>query len=81
MKVCLKEHDTDYPKTHDLVVLLKLFPQKKITEDDKAFAYILSRFAVESGYSKRSVPPMDGQQMMEKTKIFAELIEILWDDP
>jgi len=80
MKASLQEHLIDYPKTHDLVLLLEFFPQKNVDKDDENFAYILSRFAVESRYNKRSVPPMDGQQMMRRTKKFAELIETLWDD-
>jgi len=80
MKVCLQERNIDYPKTHDLVLLLRSFPQGRITDDDKSFAHILSRFAVESRYGKRSVPPMDGRQLLERTKRFAEMIETLWED-
>ena len=78
MKVILAEHGIKYPKTHDLSILLELFPHEKISEDDEMFAQIISRFAVESRYEKFSVPPMDGQQMLEKVKRFAELIESLW---
>jgi len=80
MKVHLQENGIDYPKTHDLVILLELFPQKNVNEDDETFAYILSRFAVEMRYGKRSIPPMDGQQMLERAKKFAKLIETLWED-
>ena len=79
MKVSLGEHGIDYPKTHDLVMLLKLFPRKQINDDDKTFAHILSRFAVESRYDEMTAPPMDGRQMLEKAKSFAEFIETLWD--
>ncbi|MCL2786463.1 MAG: HEPN domain-containing protein [Methanomassiliicoccaceae archaeon] len=78
MKACLQEHGADYPKTHDLVSLLKLFPQEKITEEDEMFAYVLSRFAVESRYFDSFEPPLDGWQMMTRTKKFAESIETLW---
>ena len=78
MKVSLAEHGIKYPKTHDLSILLELFPQEKIGEDDEMFAQIISRFAVESRYDKFSVPPMDGQQMLNKVKKFAEFIETLW---
>jgi len=80
MKIGLQKHDVDYPKTHDLVMLLNLFPHKGIGEDDEIFAYVLSRFAVESRYSAFSKPPFNGQQMLDKTKKFADLIETLWDD-
>jgi HEPN domain-containing protein len=79
MKIGLREHDIDYPKTHDLVLLLELFPQKKVSEEDETFAYILSRFAVESRYGRRSVPPMDGRQMLEKAKEFVRKIGTLWE--
>jgi len=78
MKASLQKHDIEYPKTHDLVMLLKLFPNKGVCVDDKIFAHVLSRFAVESRYGAFSTPPLDGQQMLEKTKKFAELIETLW---
>jgi len=77
MKAHLQEHGVDYPKTHDLVLLLKLFPQERISVDDKRFANILSRFAVESRYGKHSMPPLDGRQMLDRTKKFAELLEML----
>jgi HEPN domain-containing protein len=79
MKASLQRHDIDYPKTHDLVILLELFPYEKVGADEEALAYILSRFAVESRYSMSSTPPFDGRQMIDKTKKFAELIETLWD--
>jgi HEPN domain-containing protein len=79
MKAYLQEHGIDYPKTHDLLLLLKLFPRKKITEEDEMYAYILSRFALESGYHDSFEPPLDGGQLMDRTKKFAELIETLWD--
>ncbi|MCL2786108.1 MAG: HEPN domain-containing protein [Methanomassiliicoccaceae archaeon] len=78
MKVCLQEHNVDYPKTHDLVLLLELFPQEKISDNDRTFAYILSRYAVELRYGIRSAPPLDGRQMLERAKKFAELMETLW---
>jgi len=81
MKVELCNHKIDYPWTHDLVALLKLFPQKGISEDDKLFAYVMSRFAVESRYSDYFTPPWDGRQMLEKAKKFAEFIETFWEDP
>jgi HEPN domain-containing protein len=81
MKVSLYEHGINYPKTHDLVMLLGLFPQKLVSEDDETFAYILSRFAVESRYGKRSVPLFDGRQILAKTRKFADLIETLWEGP
>jgi len=80
MKIGLQKHNIDYPKTHDLVLLLNLFPRRRVSEDDEVLAYVLSRFAVESMYGAFSEPPFNGQQMLEKTKIFAELIGSLWDD-
>jgi hypothetical protein len=56
-----------------------LFPGERISDDDKTFAYILSRFAVESRYDEMTAPPMDGQQLLKETKKFAELIETLWN--
>lgn len=78
MKVILQENHIDYPKTHDLAILLRLFPQKKINADDKEFMYILSQFAVESRYDEYPQSPWDGRQMLDKTKKFAELIETVW---
>ncbi|MCL2786192.1 MAG: HEPN domain-containing protein [Methanomassiliicoccaceae archaeon] len=78
MKASLMEHDVKYPKTHDLAILLKLFPQEKISEEDKIFTYVLSQFAVESRYGHCPSSPWDGQQMLEKSKKFAEFIETLW---
>ena len=79
MKVCLAEHGIDYPKTHDLVMLLRLFPQKQIRDDNKTFAHILSRFAVESRYDEMTAPPLDGQQLLNEAKKFTEFIETLWN--
>ncbi|MCL2712436.1 MAG: HEPN domain-containing protein [Methanomassiliicoccaceae archaeon] len=78
MKASLQEHDIDYPKTHDLVLLLELFPQEKVTKEDAAFAYILSRFSVETRYRRSYAPPMDGKQIFERAKRFAAKIETLW---
>jgi len=80
MKASLRRQKIDYPKTHDLILLLKLFPCKRVSEDDEIFAHILSLFAVESRYGICSEPPMDGRQMLEEAKKFAELIETLWND-
>jgi len=79
MKVSLQKHDIAYPKTHDLLMLLELFPQEKVSEDDEFFAQILSQFAVDSRYGEYVEPPWDGRQMLEKAKEFAEFIETLWD--
>ena len=79
MKASLQEHGIKYPFTHDLVLLFSLFPNKKV-EEDEIFAHILSRFAVESRYSMHSAPPYDGQQLLDKTKRFATMIETLWND-
>ena len=81
MKACLMEHDVKYPKTHDLAMLLKLFPQEMISKEDKVFAYTLSQFAVESRYGNCPASPWDGQQMLEKVKEFADFIETLWEKP
>jgi len=80
MKASLQRHDIDYPKTHDLVILLELFPYEKVTEEEEIFAYILSRFVVESRCSMSSTSPLHSQQLLEKTKKFAEFIETLWDN-
>ena len=79
MKASLYENGIDYPKTHDLAALLKLFPQKRIGEKEKMFAYILSQYAVESRYADDPLPMMDGQQLLSETKKFAEFIETLWN--
>ena len=79
MKASLYENGIDYPKTHDLAALLKLFPQKRVGEKEKMFAYILSQYAVESRYSDDPLPPLDGQQLLSETKKFAEFIETLWN--
>ena len=81
MKTILLRKHIDYPKTHDLLTILNLFPQERITEEDELFAYVLSRFAVESRYHDHFSPPMDGQQMLERTKKFVGFIETLWEDP
>lgn len=78
MKASLYKHGIDYPKTHDLVLLLTLFPQKMICEEDEIFAHILSRFAVESRYGLYATPPLDDRQMLDKAKMFVELIETTW---
>ena len=80
MEVGLRERLVKYPKTHDLSVLLDLFPQEKISETDKEFVQILSKYAAESRYELCTDPPWSGRQMLEKAKKFAELIETLWDD-
>ena len=79
MKISLQKHCVDYPKTHDLVVLLNLFPREKIDDDDKTFADILSQFAVGSRYGDHIEPPWSGRQMLEKAKEFVEKIETLWE--
>lgn len=79
MKASLQEHKIKYPLTHDLAMLMKLFPQKNIAEEDKIFAYTLSQFAVESRYGEQCASPWDGWQMLEKSKEFTEMIEALWN--
>ena len=79
MKACLQKHNIDYPKTHDLSILLELFPQEKIIENDEVFAHILSRYAVESRYGRYTGSPFDGQQMSDKAKDLVRKIETLWD--
>ena len=81
MKVSLKRHNVDYPLTHDIARLLKLFPREKVSEDDKMFAYTLSHYAVESRYGEEPESPWDGQYMLDKAKKFVQLVESLWDDP
>ena len=80
MKADLQRHDIDYPKTHDLVTLLRLFPQKNISDEDEEFASILTRFAAESRYVDYFIPPFDGQQLIERTKKLTELTKTLWSD-
>jgi len=81
MKVSLRKHDVGYPRTHDLSVLLELFPQERISEDDDIFAHLLSQFAVGSRYGEYAEPPWSGRQMLEKAKAFVEMIGTLWEDP
>jgi HEPN domain-containing protein len=81
MKASLQRHDIEYPKTHDLVVLLNLFPQEKISDSDKTFADILSQFAVGSRYGEYNKSPWSDRQMLEKAKDFVEMIGILWEGP
>ena len=69
-----------YPKTNDLVKLLTLFPGKKVSSDDEAFAYTLSRFAAKSRYGDGGEIPWDGGQMMVKAKEFVEAVEKFWND-
>jgi len=79
MKAELSRRKVNYPWTHDLGAILKLFHGVNITEDDKMLLYILSRFAQESRYVDYSVPPLDGRQMMDRTKKFAEHMGTLWE--
>jgi len=81
MKVSLQKHGVNYPRTHDLSVLLELFPQEKISEDDDVFAHLLSQFAVGSRYGEYVEPPWSGRDMLEKAKEFVEMIGTLWEDP
>ena len=73
IKAELHRRRVDYPWTHDLGALLKVFPTTHVSEDDKTFLYILSRFAVESRYNDYFKPPWDGRQMLERAKKFAEM--------
>ncbi|MCL2607477.1 MAG: HEPN domain-containing protein [Methanomassiliicoccaceae archaeon] len=79
MKISLQKRDIDYPKTHDLSMLLELFPQENINEDDEIFAQILSQFAVNTRYGECIELPWDGQEMLEKAKEFVEKMETLWE--
>jgi HEPN domain-containing protein len=81
MKADLQRHGVDYPRTHDLGVLLRAYPRKDISEDDRMFLHILSRFAVESRYNDFFMPPLDGQQMLIKAKKFVGSMETLWNIP
>ena len=81
MKVELSRHNVNYPWTHDLVVLLSLFPQKKISDDYKTFADILSQFAVGTRYGEYLKCPWSDREILEKAKEFVKHIETLWEDP
>jgi len=81
MKADLQSHKVRHPWTHDLVALLKLYPQKRVSEEDKVFAYVISCFAAESRYSDHFTLPWDGRQMLVRTRKFADMIETLWEDP
>ena len=81
MKASLQRHDVDYPRTHDLSMLLDMFPQGKVSEDDEIFVQVLSQFAVDSRYGEYTEPPWDSDQMLKKAKDFAKFLETLWEGP
>jgi len=75
MKICLQKRSVHYPKTHDLLMLLELFPQENVSEDDELFVQVLSQFAVDSRYGESIEPMWDGQEMLEMAKEFVGKIE------
>jgi HEPN domain-containing protein len=79
MKAELSRRRVNYPWTHDLGAILKLFPHGNITEDEKILLYILSRFAQESRYIDYFAPPPDVRQMLDRANKFAEIIGTLWE--
>jgi HEPN domain-containing protein len=81
MKASLRKHNIVYPRTHDLLMLLELFPQGKVSEDDEFFVQVLSQFAVESRYGECIEPPWNSRQMLEMAKGFVKFVETLWEDP
>ncbi len=75
LKAVLEEQGQDIPKTHDLVVLLNLLPDRPLEiEGERAALARLSTYAVGFRYPGEDAAPEDAQESLEVARRIREQV-------